>query len=160
MTTIVANLEGMAADSRCVTGGAYFQVQKIHRIGDSLVGTAGDGFMCLAFLDWFRGKRDPKKLHELIGEKEEMYNRNDIDILELNERGLFLWNGWGYPEHILNDSYSVGSGSMAALALLREGKSLEESVKGAIGQDEYTGFPIQVEYLLPRELMVATKKLK
>ena len=58
MTTIVCNLECMAADSRVSAEGApFYHSDKIFRIGDSLFGTAGDGMMGLLMIDWLRGPR-------------------------------------------------------------------------------------------------------
>lgn len=156
MTTIVATLDGIAADTRVVTGNSYYPARKVFRIGDSIVGTAGDGFMCLAFLEWFKNpKRKPKELHELIGKE---YDRNAIEILEVNRDGIYFWTGWGYGEKILRDSHAIGTGGMAALEAIRRGASLEEAVTAAHGHDEYTGEEVQVEYLLPAELSPKRKR--
>lgn len=156
MTTVVASVAhgGIAADTRVTGDNSFYPARKVFRVErngrESIIGTAGHGFMCLAFLDWFRlPKRNPKDLHEIIGKE---YGRDDISILELNSEGLFAWNGWGYGERILRDSHAVGSGSQAALEALRLGVGLEDCVKRAFDHDEFTGCEVQVEYLMPKEL--------
>lgn len=157
MTTIVATLEGIAADTRVTGSNSYYPARKVFRVGDSILGTAGDGFMCLAFVEWFKNpKRVPKELHELIGKDAE--SRNAIDILEVNHEGIFAWNGWGYGEQILRDSHAIGSGGMAALEAIRRGASLVDAVTSAFGHDEYSGGEVQVEYLVPLELLPKRKR--
>lgn len=156
MTTIVATREGIAADTRVTGAGSYYPARKVFRVGDSILGTAGNGFMCLAFLDWFKNpKRNPRDLHELIGKETP---RDDIAVLEVNHDGIFMWDGWGYGEKILRDSHAVGTGGMAALEAIRRGASLDEAVTSAFGHDEYSGCEVQVEYLLPVELLPKRKR--
>lgn len=148
MTTIVASIAhgGMAADTRVTGAMVYYPASKLFRVGESIFGTSGHGDMCLAFIHWVKTspKRDPMKLHELIGKE---YDRDDISILELNPSGIFRWTGWGFPEHVLREADAVGSGAQAALEALNCGKGLEESVSRAMNHDEYTGCEVQVLYL-------------
>ena len=149
MTTIAVTREAMAADTRVVNGGSFYHANKIFRIGQSLIGTAGDGFACLAFVDWFKSpRRNPQVLHKMFAE----LDRSEILIAELNPSGIYLWNGWGYPERINDPYYSIGSGSMAALEALRNGLDPDDAVRRAMAHDENTGAPVQLEYLLPPEL--------
>lgn len=151
MTTIVATLEGMAADTRVTGVGSFYPAQKIFRIRDSLIGTSGHGDACLAFKEWFeRPKRKPEDLHAILGGDINLEFRDEIRILEVNPRGIFHWTGWGFGERILAEAYAVGSGGMPALQAIRDGKSLEEAVRAAGGHDEYTGCGVQVEYLSRR----------
>lgn len=148
MTTIVANLEGMAADTRVTGVGSFYPAQKIFRIGGSLVGTSGHGDACLVFVEWFKKqRRKPHELHAMLGGDINIEMRDEIRILELNKDGIFHWTGWGFGEKVLLPAYAVGSGGMPALEALRCGKSLEDAVRQAGGHDEYTGCGIQVEML-------------
>ena len=145
----------MAADTRVTGDGAIYHADKIFRIGDSLLGTAGDAFMCRVFLEWFKNpKRSVPALRKML-EREE---KDAFLILELEPKGLALWNGWGIPEPIHDQCYGIGSGSMSALALLRKGASLEDAVNGAMPLDEATGGRVQIEYLLPPELRPKRRK--
>lgn len=156
MTTLAFNRECIAGDTRVVTGGSYYHADKIFRVGNSLLGTAGNGFMCLAFVEWFKSqKRNPFTLHKLIGEEAD---RDDILIAEINPGGIYLWDGWGFAEKINDPFYAIGSGAMAALEALRNDHPPEEAVRRAIAHDENTGSPVQVEYLLPPELLPKRKR--
>lgn len=156
MTTIAVNRECMAADTRVVNGNSYYHADKIFRVGNSLLGTAGDSFMCLAFVEWFKSpRRNPFELHKLIGEEGD---RNEIVIAELNAGGIYLWNGWGYPEKLNDPAFAIGSGGMPALEAMRNGHTPEEAVRRATLHDENTGAPIQVEWLLPPELLPKRKR--
>lgn len=146
MTTIAANLECMAADTRVVHSGPYYHADKIFRIGESLFGTAGDGDMCLVMIEWLKSSRSRPALYKQWGD----YDRNEIQILELNPRGLFLWTGWGLPEALHEARFAIGSGAMAAIKGLDKGEPPKEAVAGAMEYDEFTGAPIQVEYLKPK----------
>lgn len=164
MTTIVASvsLGGIAADTRVTGDGSYYPARKVFKVSrtvngqieESILGTAGHGALCTLFVEWFKqAKRDPMRLHEMIGKDAEW--RDEISILELNKGGLFYWTGWGYGEQILRDSHAVGTGGAPALEALRRGASLEDAVTSAIGHDEYSGCEVQSEYLscVPPELL-------
>lgn len=156
MTTLAANRECIAADTRVVTGSSYYHATKLFRVGTSLLGTAGEGFPCLAFVEWFKSpKRNPQVLHKIFGDVEA---RDGIWIVELNPGGIHFWNGWGYRETILDDFFAVGTGGQAALEAMRHGLTPEQAIHRAIGHDENTGQPVQCEYLLPPELQPKRKR--
>lgn len=155
MTTVAVTREAMAADTRVVTGSSFYHANKIFRVGPSLLGTAGSGFACLAFVEWFKSpRRNPQVLHKMFGD----YDRDDILIAELNPSGIFLWDGWGYPERINDSFYAIGSGAMAALEAMRNGVDPDDAVRRAVAHDENTGAPVQLEYLLPPELSPKRKR--
>lgn len=155
MTTIAANLECMAADTRVSFESApFYSATKIFRVGESLFGTSGDGMMCLVMVEWLKTTRNRMNLYKQWAD----YERDAIAVLELSPKGLFLWDGWGVPEKILSDRYAIGSGAQAAIKGLDRKESPEEAVKGALEYDQYTGAPIQVEYLLPPELARKTRR--
>jgi len=146
----------MAADTRVsdeTTGGSY-PATKIFRVGNSLFGTAGHGSMCLVMIEWLKTARNRQVLYKQWAD----YEREQIWLLELNPKGLFLWDGWGVPEKVLRKSYAIGSGAKAALALMDKGDSPEDAVKGAAHYDMYTHPPVECEWLLPPELKRALKR--
>lgn len=152
MTTIVANLECMAADTRVsVDGAPHYHSTKIFRIGDSLFGTAGDGMMCLVMVEWLQSspKRNRQALYKNWTDNTE---RSACWLLELSPEGLFRWDGWGVREKLNDKRYAIGSGAQAALRAVDDGHTPEDAVKGATNYDQYSGAPVQVEYLLPPEL--------
>lgn len=159
MTTIaVSKSEGvMAADTRVVTGGSYYHAAKIFRIGDTLWGTAGAAFPCLAVIEWLKTpKRNPILLHRAFAD----YDRDDVLLVGLGPDGICLLNGWGVCERLLDSEQflAIGSGGMAALEALRSGATAEDAIKRAMTHDEATGGQVQVEYLLPPELLPKRRK--
>jgi len=158
MTTIAANRECMSADTRVsIETGQHYPATKIFRIGESLFGTAGHAMMCLVMIEWLKTpQRNRDRLYKQWSE--ENYYREECWLLELNPRGLFLWDGWGLPEKILSDHMAIGSGAKAALAAMAVGAEPEKAVKVAAGIDIYTHPPIQTEYLLPPELLKPKRK--
>jgi hypothetical protein len=156
MTTIACNRECMAADTRVsIDGAAFYNSPKLFRVGDSIFGTAGDGMMCLVMIEWLKTKRVRKELYENWTEHTE---RSACWILELSPEGIFVWDGWGMREPLLNQRYAIGSGQVAALKGMDMGQSPEDAVKQAPDYDQYSGAPIQVEYLLPPELKRKRKR--
>lgn len=156
MTTIVANRECMAADTRVVGAGAMYHSPKLFRIGTSIFGTAGDAMMGLIMVEWLRTPQRNRK--QLYGHWNENTDRSECILMELNPSGLYLWNGWGVPEKVMDKSYSIGSGSMSALIALHRGATPEEAVRAAMPVDENTGGDVQVEWLLPPELAKPRRK--
>lgn len=156
MTTIVANLEGMAADQRATDDGPPFcHVKKLHRIGDSIFGLAGDCHAGMAMIRWLQTpKRNRQALYKMFGE--EVQWRYEFTILELSPNGLALWNAWGEPLPLLDKVYAIGTGAPAALAAVEyHGKSIDEAIRCAMHRDQYSGLldvEPQVEWLIPTEL--------
>jgi 20S proteasome alpha/beta subunit len=145
----------MAADTRVSAEGApHWHATKIFRIGESLFGTAGDGFMSLTMIEWLKTNRSRPALYKIWAD----YERDGFWLLELNPSGLYIWDGWGVPEKLIDKRYAIGSGAQAALAALDAGMSPEDAVKGATKYDQYSGPPIQVEYVLPPELTAKVKR--
>lgn len=158
MTTVVANLEGMAADHRCTSEGPICHINKIYRIGDRLYGLCGDAMMALYVIEWLQGKRLKKELHAAIP----VDNRGAIGLLELSAEGLAIIDGWGMRMPLLDKFYAVGSGASPAMIEMKHGASLQDAVRAAASVDEASGLhpdhPPQLEYLLPPELSPKRKR--
>lgn len=152
MTTIVANLEGMAADTRVsIEGSAFYHADKIFRIGNSLFGTAGDGMMCLVMIEWL--KTAQRSRHALYKHWNENTERGACWLLELNPSGIYVWDGWGVAERLNDKRYAIGSGQLPALTAYDKSKAtdtrerLKEAVMAGPEYDQYSGHPIQIEML-------------
>lgn len=157
MTTIVANLECMAADQRMTDSGPLAHVTKIRRVGDALYGFSGAVSPALVFFKWFEGRRDIPRLHKMLSED----SRYEFSILELSADGLALWDGWGVRIPLLDDVFAIGSGASAAIAAIEDhGMTPEQAVRVSVRRDECSGLfrDPQVEYLLPPELAKAARR--
>ncbi len=155
MTTIVANLECMAADQRITSGNAPARVRKIRRIGDSLYGGCGNWSLVIVFLDWVDApKRDRLRLYRMIPED----SRHEFEVLELGPSGLAVWDGWGARMQLLDKFYGVGSGALSAMQAMKRGLPPEEAVGETFSLDEASGGTVETEYLLPPELRGKRKR--
>jgi hypothetical protein len=143
MTTIAANRKSMSGDSRVSGGGPIYYADKIFRIGDSIVGVAGDAKHTTKFLAWFRTECPP------TDEKLELGETDSFCALVLNSRGLFYYFDLCEPDHLHNKFYAVGSGSLSAMADMRAGKTTEQAVRGAMEFDEQTGGRVKTLTLGP-----------
>lgn len=149
MTTVVANLECMAADQRLTSGNPPCRTRKIRRIGDSLYGGCGNWSLVLVFFSWYEApKRDLTRLHRLIPED----HRHEFEVLELSPAGLAVWDGWGARIQLLDKFYAIGSGGLSAMQAIKRGLPPEEAVSETFSLDEASGGTVEVEYLLPPEL--------
>jgi hypothetical protein len=143
MTTIAANLECMAADSRRV-GDVISSIRKIRRYGNRIFGCAGDQACITTFWGWADGGFNMRKQPTLP--------EGAFDVLELNEDGLWAWDR-SLCRYLLDDKCeAIGSGAMSAKTAMLLGKTPEEAVEVAKDLDECTGGQVHVERLLPPEL--------
>ena len=160
MTTVVANLEGMAADHRCTSEGPICHTPKIFRVNDRLYGLCGDVMMALYVVEWLQGKRDMEALHKAIGPE----YRANVTIMELSSDGLALIDGWGMRMQLMDKFYAIGSGAAPALIEMKHGASLQDAVRASATLDEASGMhpdhPPQIEWLLPPELLPKRRKRK
>ena len=132
MTTIIAvRNEGMYSDSRC-TSGVNFSTRKIHKVGKALIGGAGTLGDVLKFVQWVKdGGKGKLKI-------------KDTDILVMNKRGIFLYDGShtdGFE--VFDDVYAIGSGAIAALAAMKYGASPKKALEVSAKFDHMTGGKMQ-----------------
>ncbi len=153
MTTIVASLTEMAADTRCTNGGPIMRTKKIRVIGDSVFGFAGGLFEAAAFIAWLQGDRDHAKLPKWQDE-----NRDDFMVLELSPEGLAIWNGWGHRVPLVNQFYSIGSGSMTAMGVMHVHPDPKFAVEVASLYDENTDSNVEVISLAKTDSPAARKR--
>lgn len=140
MTTIVANREGMAADTRLVTGDSVMQSRKIFGIGNALVGVAGSYFAAMRFLEWFRsgGKLEKPEL-EISDDGSISFG---FEALVLTPSGLYMYDDNFHPIPIETEFYSIGSGAKSALAAMHLGSTPREAIEVAALYDAFTATPV------------------
>lgn len=149
MTTVAVKIDPVkkvgviAADSRASddNGVLMFNTPKLHVIGESVYGIAGDDWVDL-FIDWRRrgGRRLPESIITL--------HADDVDFgcIELARDGIWYWNRTFTRIFIQQECFAIGSGEMIAYYLMKvEGRSAAEAVHAASQVDKYTGGPIKTE---------------
>lgn len=108
MTTILADHKRgiMVSDTAISDDNRVWRLRKIHRIGDSIVGLAGDVSEFHAFLDWFRDgmSRDPT------------FRFGESSALILRPSGLYLFEDkHTSPIRVAGGVEAIGSGAKAAI---------------------------------------------
>lgn len=136
MTTIACSRKEMACDSRSsFDSGEYMTCDdKILRIGDSIVGCAGNWGAIFKFMAWFR---DQTK------DRPDFSDDDDFTAIVLNKKGIYVYDGSTYSSRACDPFFAVGSGSMAARAAMLCGKSPAEAVAIAIKCDKHSGHPVR-----------------
>jgi len=138
MTTITASAkEGIVVcDSRMQTGEHWWPGEKVTRIGDTLVGCAGDSATIIKFIEWLGGDRSTKaKLPD------------DFNALVLNKDGLTYWCRTLIPSPVERGFHAIGSGGNAALGAMMAGACCKEAVRIACQIDINSGGDIRVHKL-------------
>lgn len=149
MTTIAANRERMAADTRR-TGDVISSIRKIRRYGNRIIGCAGDMECITVFWKW-ASQGFPERKRPTLPD-------GAFDALELNEDGLWAWDK-SLARYPLEDDFdAIGTGAMSAKTAMYLGKSPEEAVAIAAHHDECTGGRVDVEAILPPELTPGKRK--
>jgi ATP-dependent protease HslVU (ClpYQ) peptidase subunit len=136
MTTI-AYRDGVLASDSLVTLGStkvHGSYQKIRRMGNHLVGTAGSMSACQDFVDWIKSNDE-----DLAPPKGE-YNALIIDP---KGRVREIENGSMLPVPKNAKFFAIGSGASYALAAMFAGASATEAVKIAAKIDTSTGLPVR-----------------
>jgi hypothetical protein len=140
MTTIAARFSTgeMAADSMCAGDDVHYHVSKLHRAPRSLFGGAGQWDTLLRFYAHLTvSKGAPEALLKILEPC------GDIEVLELREDGLYVYESCYIATPIKNDFYAVGTGRNFAIAAMHLGASPSEAVALAALYDPNTGGPVE-----------------
>ncbi len=126
----------MVSDSKCSAGGTWYPITKIYRVGDDLVGLAGDVKEWQAWLKWYRAdKKGPRP------------KLDDFSALVLRPDGLYEACSNGLELKVERGFHAVGSGGNAAAAVMLAGHSAEEAVRIACLIDNGSGGDLQIHRL-------------
>lgn len=132
MTTIAVKGDVMACDSRLVVSDRFYVCDdKVIRVGDYLVGAAGDSGEIAQFVAWLRDKGEMPKFE-------------DLDALVLSRAGLWHYANDCYGTRVVGGCWASGSGGQAAHAAMLCGKTPEEAIRIAMKCDINTGGPVRV----------------
>lgn len=136
MTTIAASRSCMAADQRVTDGNRRFRGKKIRRIGDAVVGCAGDSASIAKFMRWLEdgAQDDPPKFAKDA----------ELEAIVLTPAGIFAYGSDCIAEEVLDPFYAVGTGAEAALGAMHMGADPQRAVEVAALVDNSTGGPIDV----------------
>jgi hypothetical protein len=131
MTTIAASLTQMSADTFSHTQVSGYCVNKIVRVGTTLVGCAGPGDWCNRFIEWrTKGGKPPK-----VGKAEL------VEALVLDKTGLYIFYNTCVPDRIRLPYFAIGSGRQYALGALAAGLGTDRAIEIACQFDPYSKPP-------------------
>ena len=149
MTCIAANRKEMAGDSQVSFGAAMYRARKLHRIGDAIVGVAGDAGHTTKFLAWFRRECPADEVGMTLDED------HQFNALVLRPTGLWFYSDCTEPDFVRDQFIAIGCGAEFAIAAMALGKSPREAVALACKLSPSCSPPIDVETLVRK-----TKKAK
>lgn len=139
MTTIVATRTAMCSDTFSNTKVSGFYVNKIVRVGTTLVGCAGDSTLCQRFINW-----------RTTGSKPPVWGVNSqFEALVLDKTGLYVYYTSCTPDRVNLPYFAIGSGRQYAMGALSNGASVEKAVEIACAYDPYSKLPIEKFKLKP-----------
>lgn len=141
MTTIACDLNGMAADSKCVFGDINFPIGKIFRLPDgTLLATAGTA----AYTAPFEQAMKEGKVPELKPDAD-----SDFCAIHLTKDGVFAYDCSYHPDRVLSGKCAIGTGAQVAMSWLLNGATPQQAVERACEVDNNSGLPVQYEPLKP-----------
>ncbi len=145
MTTIGIRDGIMAAGTLCVPARPRRASKKLHRVKGKVIGIAGQWQDGLTFVRWVEAGMDMGNLPDFItyGSQSDLPDFNAI--VAHDDGTLEQWTEHFQPMPILDEFFSIGSGSHAATAAMHMGASAKRAVQIAMLVDPSTGGDIQIE---------------
>ncbi len=141
MTTIAASVaEGvMVCDTRIqIEGDVWWPGEKVTRVGDALIGGAGDVVSIRKFIDWYKAGRKPMKTK---------FDGGDFEALVLDPSGLSWWGTTLAAVAIPRGWHAIGTGGKTAIGAMFEKANCTRAVQIAAMVDTNTGGDIQTHKL-------------
>ena len=141
MTTIVANLQGMAADTFVTYTPCFKGESKIWIAKGAIWGAAGPSAKGLAFKAWTLGRGKRPTFIDAADEEEKEEKGVKMEVLQLTPGGLYLWLNGDLPDPVHEGFYAVGSGGGYAVGALSMGATLDQALEVAQKWDGGTRGP-------------------
>lgn len=149
MTCVAWDGKTLAADKRVTYVGLARTVTKIFRVGEALVGFAGDGGQCMEVLEWIQGGCVPDKFPASQRDKDQWSN-----VVVVRAGGVWSYERSPFPIRIEDGHYAAGSGRDYALAAMHLGKTAAEAVEIACIFDVSCGNGVDTLELATRVAIV------
>lgn len=135
MTTIFADAKSgvMICDSKCTDENTWYPVTKVFRVGNELVGYAGNIKSCQAWLKWYQS-----------GKKGVRPKAESFAALSLRDSGLYEHCADGLEILVERGFHGVGSGGALAVAAFMAGAEPKHAVDIALAIDAGSGGEVHV----------------
>lgn len=146
MTTIACDLNGMAADSKCVFGETFFPCEKIIRLPDgSLLATAGTDVYTKPFIN----KMMLGEIPDIIAPPETSDKPDpDFAAIHLTKDGVFIYDDAYSATKVTSGKFAIGTGGIVAISWLLNGATPQRAVEMACQVDNNSGLPVHYEPLV------------
>lgn len=137
MTCVAWDGESLAADKRACAGSSISTVTKIHRIGNKLVGYAGELVSGIQLVNWIR---DGGEFPMAIAQDGEP----PVQILLIADGLITVYENSPVPLVFEDPFFAIGSGRDYAIAAMHCGRTAAEAVEIASQYDADCGNGIDV----------------
>lgn len=134
MTVIAWDGDTLASDKRCCDGSTISTTTKIRRIGNKLVGIAGNLVTGLELISWFKGDSD---FPEMEGDR-------FANLLVIDKKKVYLYENSPIAIEFEDPFFAIGSGRDYAMAAMHLGTDAREAVRIASIFDADCGNGIDV----------------
>lgn len=135
MTTIAWDGKTLAGDKRTSFGGLHAVTTKVARIGNLLVGCAGNAAQIAEMHEWVKNGRVSADLP-----KPQLSSTECVSMLVIEPSGQVLhYESTAYPIQIENMFWAIGSGRDFAMAAMHLGLSAFDAVEVASVFETGTG---------------------
>lgn len=139
MTVIAWDGKTLAADKRAVNSGLIRTVTKIKRIGDLLVGVAGDTAGLVEAFRWVELGCPYDKYPDILKDK-----NDGPGILVIKDGKTFMYGTSPLPTEYEDKLFAIGSGRDFALSAMHFGMSAKEAVEFASLHENNCGNGVDV----------------
>lgn len=126
MTILAWDGKTLAADKRGLNNGLGRTVTKIYRVGEDIVGFAGDMVVGLEMLEWARGGYLPEEMPEVQLDEE-----TTCFFLVINKDGVRVYERGVQPIRFEDKFFACGTGRDYALAAMHLGCDAAKAVEVA-----------------------------
>lgn len=155
MTVVAWDGKTLAADKRACNGTLYRTVTKIFRVGQCLVGYAGDPAFGEAMRAWIAAGEKLKDFPDCQRDKDDW-----TGTLVIRPNGTIQkYERTPYPITFEDQHHAIGCGRDFALAAMYLGKTAREAVEVAIALDSGCGNGVDTLEFTKERTMKPTKKM-
>ena len=146
--TVIAYKSGViAADSRTTNGnGTVSLCEKLFRKRVSrrevIIGTAGDDYLGMVFVDWYRGILDTKfeQPPEIL---RDAHLEEDFHVMILERGKVYTANHLCRPIEVLEPFHAIGSAALGAMTCMYGGMSARRAVELTCLVDPTCSLPVK-----------------
>ena len=144
MTTLAYDGRTLAADKQATGGGAKCSVTKIFRVGELVIGFAGELGLAMEMLDWVRRGRTAADFPAAQRKTED-----SCELVVIDAGRILVYERSPHAYTVEDPVYATGSGRDFAIAAMYCGLDARKAVAVACQFDSHSGMGVDAIDLLP-----------